>query len=365
MNIESNICGVVLRPVNNNLSGKALTNPLFGKSLIEWVKAALDDKCTVVDYDKDVEIPKAVAGIVDANSVYTVVLFADTPLITKKTVLEAVAMCDKLGLNVLKMTRGYVFKSSYLRTAEKIFAAKTYFFDEEDFITAQSYRQLALISDILRQRILSYHMDRGVYFVDMASSYVDCNVVIGKDVIIEPNNTLKGRTIIKNGVTLQPGNIIEDSIIGDNAVINSSQIFKSAVGDNSHVGPYAHLRPDSIIGADCHIGGFVEIKKSVLGQGSKVAHLSYVGDCRMGRNCNIGGGVIFANYDGKKKHTTRLGDNVFVGSNSVVIAPRIIEDGAYIAGGSAVSQDIPKCSLAIARSRQVNKPDFNTDKAKY
>ena len=153
-------------------------------------------------------------------------------------------------------------------------------------------------------------------------------------------------------------NVLEDAIIGEGAEINSSRIYRSYIGERTTVGPFAYIRPDSIIGPDCRIGDFVEIKKSIIGAGCKVSHLSYVGDCEMGEKCNIGCGVVFVNYDGKDKFRTKVGNRVFVGSNSNIIAPMVIEDGAFIAAGSTLNQDVPAGSLAIARARQVNKPEW-------
>ena len=124
------------------------------------------------------------------------------------------------------------------------------------------------------------------------------------------------------------------------------------------MGPYAYIRPDSIIGPDCRIGDFVEIKKSIIGAKCKVSHLSYVGDCEMGEACNIGCGVVFVNYDGKNKFRSKVGNRVFVGSNSNIVAPVVLEDGAFIAAGSTLTQDVPQGALAIARARQVNKPEW-------
>ncbi|MCL2370838.1 MAG: hypothetical protein FWC80_06405 [Firmicutes bacterium] len=365
MSLDQKIGGVILRPTDTRLTASAWSKPLYGKTMVEWVNNALDNKCGVVDYSQSQEIPVAVRNSINKNFAYTAVLYADTPLITKKTVVEAVQMLEKLGLNALKMTRGYIFNTQYLLTAERIFTAKTYFFDEEDFITALNSRQVALIGDIMRQRILHYHMDNGVIFDDPSTSYVDCDVKIGNNVTIEPNNILRGKTIIKDGAELCSGNVIVDSIIGEEALVNSSQIYKSTVGAKAIVGPYAYIRPDSRIGAKCRIGDFVEIKSATLGNGCKVSHMSYVGDATLGKDCNVGSGVVFVNYDGKKKHKTIVGNNVFIGSNSNIIAPIKIEDNAFVAAGSTLTENVPKEALAIARARQLNKADFNVGGKKY
>jgi len=361
----SKIGGVILRPVDTRLPQSAWGKSLYGKTMIEWVKSALTDKCAVVDYRSNQDIPIVVKNIVDHDCPFTAVLYADTPLITKKTIVEAARALEKLGLNVLKMTRGYIFKTSFLISAERIFAAKTYFFDEEDFITALNPRQVALISDIMRQRILHYHMDNGVIFDDPSTTYVDCHVKIGNNVTIEPHNILRGRTTIADGTKLLAGNVIENSIISEGATVDGSRIYKSSIGANTTIGPFAYIRPDSIIGANCRIGDFVEIKSSTIGDSCKISHLSYVGDATLGKMCNIGCGVVFVNYDGKKKHKTTVGDKVFIGSNCNIIAPLKIEDNAFVAAGSTLTDGVPKDARAIARVRQINRPNYNTDGKRF
>jgi len=356
----SKIGGVILRPVDTRLPRSAWSKSLYGKTMVEWVKSALNNKCAVVDCRSNQEVPLAVKGYVDSNFEYTAVLYADTPFVSRKTIIEATQTLENKGLNVLKMTRGYIFKTSYLVTAERTFDIKTYFFGDQDFITALDSRQFSLISDIMRQRILHYHMDNGIIFDDPSTTYVDCHVKIGRNVTIEPNNVLRGKTSIADNTKLLTGNIIEDSIIGDNAIIDSSRIYKSKVGAESTVGPFAYIRSNSIIGDKCRIGDFVEIKSATIGDGCKVSHLSYVGDAMLGKDCNIGCGVVFANYDGKKKHMTTVGKKVFIGSNCNIIAPLTIEDNAFVAAGSTLTEDVPKEALAVARAKQANKLGYNT-----
>ncbi len=187
-------------------------------------------------------------------------------------------------------------------------------------------------------------------------SYIDKQVIIEKDVIIYPNNTIIGKCIIKSGTILYPNNLIVNSVIGNNCVLYSSTINDSIVGDNTTVGPNAHIRQNVTIGSNVRIGNFVEIKNSIVGDGCKIAHLTYVGDATMGKNCNLGCGVVFCNYDGKQKHKTTIGDNVFVGSNVNLIAPITIGDDCFLAAGSTITQSMPANTFAIARVKQTQKP---------
>lgn len=353
------VFGIILK-VHYESVGDTAATEVLGKTMLDWVKLSLGEEVTAVavDYDDKTEIPAQVKHYADAGKKYTVVLFSDTPLITKKTVTDAVAVAENGNLNVVKMTRGYVFRTAFLTSCEKLYTDSTHYFTEEDFLTASTPHNLALITDVMRNRILRYHADRGVRFSDLGTTVVEGDVVIAAGAKIGPQNILKGKTVIKDGVNLLYSNVLEDAIIGEGVEINSSRIYRSYIGERTKVGPFAYIRPDSIIGPDCRIGDFVEIKKSIIGAGCKVSHLSYVGDCEMGEKCNIGCGVVFVNYDGKDKFRTKVGNRVFVGSNSNIIAPMVIEDGAFIAAGSTLNQDVPAGSLAIARARQVNKPEW-------
>lgn len=173
-------------------------------------------------------------------------------------------------------------------------------------------------------------------------------------------NTYIEDSVIEDGVVIYPFSFIKNSHIKSGSIITSSHITDSTVGKNCNIGPNAHIRNSSHIGDSARIGNFVEIKNSNIGCGSKAAHLSYIGDATIGKNCNIGCGVIFCNYDGFKKHHSALGDNVFIGSNSNLIAPIKIDDNCFVAAGSTITKDIPKNSFVIARTKTYNiKPNKN------
>ena len=223
--------------------------------------------------------------------------------------------------------------------------------------------QLAQVSEILRGRILEEHMKNGVTLVDPRNTYIDAGCTIGSDTVIYPNVTLEGRTEIGADVTLYPGSRIKDSVIGDGTDVQNSVILDAAVGAHTTVGPNAYIRPDSVVGDHCRIGDFVEIKNSRIGDGTKVSHLTYIGDSDFGTGINVGCGVVVVNYDGKSKFRTTVGDDAFIGCNTNLISPVHVGGGVYIAAGSTITDDIPDNAFAIARSRQTVKTDWK-DKRK-
>lgn len=210
----------------------------------------------------------------------------------------------------------------------------------------------------MRLRINRRHMLNGVTIIDPASTYIEADVTIGADTVIYPGSVLKGKTVIGEGCTIGPSSEIEDSAISDGAKIKHSVLSGAEVGARTSVGPFAYLRPGSVLGEDVKIGDFVEIKKATIGDGSKVSHLSYVGDAVVGKNVNVGCGAITVNYDGFNKSLTEIEDEAFIGSNVNLIAPVKVGKGAYVVAGSTITRAVAEGDLAIARQRQENKPGY-------
>ena len=179
---------------------------------------------------------------------------------------------------------------------------------------------------------------------------LDCTVKVGNNVTIEPFAVVKGNSILHDGCVVGSFSYIENSTIGARTVVKSSRICDSTVGDNCTIGPNAHLRDNATVGNNCRVGNFVEIKKSVLHDGVKASHLSYIGDATVGKNTNIGCGVIFVNYDGKTKHKTQVGDDCFIGCNANLVAPLTIGKGCFVACGTTVDKDMPQGAFSIGRS---------------
>lgn len=233
---------------------------------------------------------------------------------------------------------------------------------ETEIMGVNTRVQLALAEEQMRRRINESHMLQGVTIIDPLHTYIEKEVQIGEDTVIYPNCHLKGKTVIGSDCSIREGTTIESSVIGNGVTIKSSTLLESEVGDETTVGPYAYLRPKSILGKKVKIGDFVEVKNAVIGDGSKASHLSYIGDAEVGKEVNIGCGVVFVNYDGKHKFRSVVKDQAFIGSNSNLVAPVTVEEGGYVATGSTVTIDVPKQSLCIARARESIKKDWRLKK---
>ena len=214
--------------------------------------------------------------------------------------------------------------------------------------------QLAQVRRACNDRLLEAWMRAGVTIVDPAATWIDADVTIGQDTEIWPNTQLEGRTTIGEGAKVGPGCQLRDTTVGDDAAVAHAVCVQAEIGPGATVGPYAYLRPGTKIGAGAHIGCHVELKNSVVGPGAKVPHLSYVGDADIGEGTNIGAATIFSNYDGAAKHRTTIGADVFTGSDTILVAPVTVGDGAYTAAGSVITEDVPPGALGVARGRQHN-----------
>ena len=224
----------------------------------------------------------------------------------------------------------------------------------EEITAVNSKVELAEAEQIMRRRINQMHMENGVTIIDPSSTYIDSQVIIGKDTTIYPGNVLQGKTIIKEECVLYPNNRIADSILQKGVSVQSSVVLESQIGEGTTVGPFAYIRPESNIGKHARIGDFVEIKKSTIGDNTKVSHLTYIGDAEVGSGCNFGCGTVVVNYDGKSKYKTIIGNNTFIGCNTNLVAPVKVNDNSYIAAGSTITNEVPENALAIARAKQVN-----------
>ncbi len=230
-------------------------------------------------------------------------------------------------------------------------------FDELQGINTRS--ELAATSRTLRLRKNQELMAKGVTLIDPECTYVDLDVVVEKDATLHPMVTLQGTTRIGEGTIVHSGSrILNSDVEADVTILDCCLITDSHVCRGATVGPFARVRDGSRVGGHCRLGNFVELARSTLGEGSKAAHHAYLGDASIGRNANIGAGVITCNYDGARKHATIIEDGVFVGSDCQLVAPIRIGRRAYVAAGSCITQDVPSEALAIARERQSNKPDW-------
>ena len=322
---------------------------LCGRSILDWSMKSIDG----LPYRK-VAVKKNddLMTIVRDNtreSKYTVVLYADTPLMTAETIEQAVAYVRAYGHHAGRMSRGWVFETETAKTNDVVEPVDIPNLAQQDFIVAYNYGQLSAVETIARQRINLKLLGKGVRIEDINTAYIDADVVIERGVVIEPNVRIKGTSNIKAMANILTGSIITNSFIGENSVI----------------GPYAYFRGGVKTGKGCRVFNFVEAKDCEIGDKTTIKHMTYVSNATIGKNCNIGNGVVFANYAGKKdekgksiKNHTTMGDNVFVGCNCNLVAPLMLEDSAYIAAGSTITKDVPKHALAIARTQQNIKENY-------
>ena len=232
----------------------------------------------------------------------------------------------------------------------------------DDILGVNSREQLAQATAIMKQRINRKHMDNGVTLIDPHHTYIDPEVEIGQDTVIEPGCIIEGNTSIGENCIIGYNTKIRNCKVGNSVAIESIMLIDSQIDEGCHIGPFAYIRPNSHIGAKVKIGDFVEIKNATIGEGTKVSHLTYIGDADVGCDVNFGCGTVVVNYDGEKKHRTTIKDHAFIGCNTNLVSPVVIEENVYTAAGSTITQDVPKNSLAIARARQEIKPEWVTKK---
>lgn len=217
---------------------------------------------------------------------------------------------------------------------------------------------LSRAEEAMQKRIQERLMLGGVTIVSPPTTYIEVDVRIGSDTEVWPGCVLKGSTVVGEGCQIGPSTVLENAVILDHATVVSSVVREARVGAHAEVGPFAHLRPGCELGRAVRIGNFVEVKKSSVGDETKISHLSYVGDALIGAGVNLGAGTIVVNYDGCNKHQTVIGEGAFVGCNSNLIAPLVLGDNSFVAAGSTVTRDVPANALAVGRARQENKADW-------
>jgi bifunctional UDP-N-acetylglucosamine pyrophosphorylase/glucosamine-1-phosphate N-acetyltransferase len=230
--------------------------------------------------------------------------------------------------------------------------------NEEEVLMVRDRIELAHAAAVLRRRVLETHMRQGVTIVDPHSTYIDLGIEIGRDTVIHPMTHLHGATQVGEEAELGPNVRITDCSLGHRVVVQNAVLAESTVGDETRIGPFAQLRPGCRIGRKVKIGNFVELKNAVVADGASLGHLAYVGDASVGAKANIGAGTITCNYDGERKHPTKIGAGAFIGSHTTLVAPVEVGDGAYTAAGSVITEDVPVDALAIARERQAIKPEW-------
>ena len=226
--------------------------------------------------------------------------------------------------------------------------------DYVEILGVNDRAKLADCAAILRDRINEQHMFNGVSIIDPTTTWIDKSVTIAKDVTILPGSALHGDTKIASNCTIGPRTTLTDCEVKSGAQVIESFATSAVIGESANVGPFSYLRADTVLAANTRVGAYVEVKNSKIGQDSKVPHLSYIGDATIGSGTNIGAATVVVNFDGENKHETKIGNDVRIGSDSMLVAPVTIGDGAYTAAGSVVTEDVPAGALAVARGKQSN-----------
>lgn len=283
------------------------------------------------------------------NEGYYCVLYNDTPLVNDAFLDDLAAECEALK-TCYKIGDGYITYNGYngsYKQCESILAFQV-----------KKLNDVGLVNAHLKDMIMAKFLERDVIIYDPITTYIDLDVTIEDGAIIHPMVVLRGKTYIHKNAVVFPHCELIDTEIGENVDIRSTYALEAKIGDNTTVGPFACLRKGANVGACCRVGDFVEIKNSNIADGVKMAHLAYVGDSDVGENTNVGCGSVFANYNGVSKNRCVVGSNVFIGANTNLVAPVTVHNGAFIAAGSTITQDIPEGNMCIARSRQVFKPNW-------
>ena len=214
--------------------------------------------------------------------------------------------------------------------------------------------ELSALRRLLRDRVNEGWMRTGVSILDPHTTWIDVTVTVERDAVIDQNTQLQGATVVGAGALVGPDTTLVDTVVGAGASVVRSHALGAEVGPEASVGPYAYLRPESRLGRKAKVGTFVETKKTSIGEGSKVPHLSYVGDATIGEHSNIGAATVFVNYDGVRKHHTTIGSHARTGADNMFVAPVRVGDGAYTAAGSVITGDVPPGAMAVARGQQRN-----------
>lgn len=287
---------------------------------------------------------------------YIAVIYNDMPLITEDYLYSVANEMKRRGIKSMEL-----HKASLTEYREFCFegGAAKHKVNSYHTTVVECAESLAFVTVKLYDRVCKKHINNGVIIKAPDKVFIDDTVIIEEGVEIDCFVNLKGSTELKKGVQIGAYSDIEDTIIGNDTSVLSSNIKGAVIGKRCSIGPFAVVRKGSKIGDEARIGDFVEVKNSLVGDGVKCAHLTYIGDAEVGNYTNVGCGTVFANYDGAKKHRTIVGSEVFIGCNTNLVAPLIVGDNAYIAAGSTVTKEVPENALCIAREREILKLNWS------
>lgn len=278
------------------------------------------------------------------------------------TTPDTVFVLSRAALPIADAGPGFAYRSSGYELLEAWKERMTNSITEAELVSGWlpvfNSSVIAEVEPIFRQRIVDHHLRQGVRILDPGAVYIDPRAVIGQGTMLLPGTMLEGECVIGEGCVIGPNARLRDCTVGDETEINASQLFSAQVGAHTQVGPFAYVRPGSRIGDHVKAGDFVEIKNSTIGDGTKISHLTYVGDSDVGRDVNFGCGTVTCNYDGFAKYRCTIGDRAFLGCNTNLIAPVTVGEGAYTAAGSTITGDVPADALSVARARQKDIPGW-------
>lgn len=304
---------------------------LLGKTMLDWVKSACPEQPNVKKVDSDFDVLRDIKDLL-TDSEWTIVLFSDTPLLTNDTLEKSFSFAEESGLNVCKLKRGYIFKTDYIRRIEDIYGVENCLINLEDFLVADNFVTINKASTILKNRILDYHMRNGVFIMDRSSTYIDCEVSIGRGTFIHPGNYLYGSTEIGEDVQLFSGNRILNSIIAGDAKIESSTISLSVIGEKCKI-KNSNIGNDTLIKSSTKVLDGSVVKESIIDEECKIMNATVKG-VAIAKNCKI--------YDGAriigKNGNIAIENNVTIGENCVINVPCVVQEGKRLSSGTIINK---------------------------
>lgn len=327
----------------------------------------------VADKFEQYNVIGEIESITNTNDTeYLIIINAASPLITTEAIDNSLNFMSKHNLDGVYTGEGmlivnknlFKYADTLVTDAESGAEMNVDFYEEfcDETMVCSDRIDIAYADRLMRLNINFELMDNGVTIIDPESTYIEKSVIIGEDTIIYPGTFIEGNTVIGTNCEIYSCSNIKNTKIGNNVVIKNSTIIDSSIDDFTNVGPYAYIRPNSVVGKNVKVGDFVELKKANIGDGTKISHLTYVGDANVGKNVNFGCGTVTVNYDGKNKFLTEIGDNVFIGCNTNLVSPVKVGHNAFIAAGSTITDEVPENGFAIARERQINKTGWTKPK---
>jgi bifunctional UDP-N-acetylglucosamine pyrophosphorylase/glucosamine-1-phosphate N-acetyltransferase len=340
------------------------------ESLKELITSCDKNDCTVITFKaKD---PASYGRIIRKDNSVSIIEFKDASPEQRK-IDEVNAGCYAFKVKSLlkiidKITNNNAQKEYYITDSlglmnESGMSTGAFIMNEDDLRGVNTQRELADVSCVMRKRIINHWLKEGVRMPDTSSVYIGSDVKLSSDSVIMPNVQIYGESVIGSGAYIGSGSILTNAVIGENVRITAYAVIEnSELKEGAKVGSFVYIRDGSCLERNAYAGKFVELKNSSIGEGSKVPHLSYIGDAALGHDVNIGAGSITCNYDGKHKNKTVIGDNCFIGSNTMFVAPVEVGDGATTAAGSVITQKVPENALGVGRARQTNIADWSSRK---